>query len=165
MTRHGGVTFPTFIPSPTRCTPTATTSQAPSSSWRAARSAPACTATTQACGASDSPTHATASPSHYVLVQNFHYNCHGFVLFFNSETLLPSSSSRPVMSLSLVLHSNPFAHTWTQEHDLDPSHYHCLEYCRRRCVFFLCVCVSDITLPLVPRRSLYLSTLATQIFS
>lgn len=51
-TRRGGATSRTSIPSPTRSTRTATTTPAPSCSWRAGRCVPACTATTQGCGAS-----------------------------------------------------------------------------------------------------------------
>lgn len=51
-TRRGGATSRTCIPSPTRSTRTATTTPAPSCSWRAGRCVPACTATTQGCGAS-----------------------------------------------------------------------------------------------------------------
>lgn len=50
--RHGGATSRTSILSPTRFTRTVTTTLAPSCSWPAGRSVPACMATTQGCGAS-----------------------------------------------------------------------------------------------------------------
>lgn len=149
MTRRGGVTFPTFIPSPTRCTPTVTTSQAPSSSWRAARCAPACMATTQACGASGasgaSSNPLTLHPHRSITLSlrprlELSLLCRWFCFVFLKFRLsFPRLPCVRWCRCPLILRSKPFAHTWTQEHDLNHSHYHCLEYVF--VVYFLCVCV------------------------
>lgn len=100
-TRRGGVTSQMFIPSPTRSTRTATTALALSCSWRAGRCVPACTATTQGCGAS---------------LPFFLHLCPSA-----PSILTMSGRHHGLLDFSSSFNHHCSTHTWTQEHDLDPT--------------------------------------------